>query len=146
ATKAGMQAQINFHYSDFWADPAKQQTPKAWKGLSIEEKEEKVYSYTKESLQKIIDAGVNVGMVQVGNETNNQFIGESEWEKQTRIINTESRAIRHVSPNIRGAVYFTNTERAGHYKFIGETLSDNDVLYDVFASSYYPFWDGAVGN
>lgn len=146
ATKAGMQAQINFHYSDFWADPAKQQTPKAWKGLSIEEKEEKVYSYTKESLQKIIDAGVNVGMVQVGNETNNQFVGESEWENITRLFNAGSRAIREISPDIKVALHFTNPERAGHYKFIGETLSDNDVDYDVFASSYYPFWHGSLEN
>src|SRR5699024_3887750 len=46
ATAAGMKAQINFHYSDFWADPAKQQAPKSWADLSIEDKKEEVYSYT----------------------------------------------------------------------------------------------------
>src|SRR5690625_1510002 len=146
ATKAGMKAQINFHYSDFWADPAKQQAPKAWNDLSLEEKEEKVYSYTKESLLAIIDSGVDVGMVQVGNETNNQFVGESDWKDIARLFNAGSRAIREVSSDIKVALHFTNPERAGHYEFIGKTLFENDVNYDVFASSYYPFWHGSLGN
>lgn len=146
ATAAGMKAQINFHYSDFWADPAKQQAPKSWVDLSIEDKEEEVYSYTKEALQKIINAGVDVGMVQVGNETDNQFIGESDWENITRLFNAGSRAIREISPDIKVALHFTNPERAGHYEYIGGILSENEVDYDVFASSYYPFWHGSLEN
>lgn len=146
ATAAGMKAQINFHYSDFWADPAKQQVPKSWVDLSIEDKEEEVYSYTKEALQKIINAGVDVGMVQVGNETNNQFIGESDWKNIARLFNAGSRAIREISPDIKVALHFTNPERAGHYEYIGGILSENEVDYDVFASSYYPFWHGSLEN
>src|SRR5699024_1419059 len=146
AKTVGMKAQIYFHYSDFWADPAKQQAPKSWADLSIEDKEEEVYSYTKEALEKIINAGVDVGMVQVGNETNNQFIGESDWKNITTLFNAGSRAIREISPDIKVALHFTNPERAGHYEYIGEILSDNDVDYDVFASSYYPFWHGSLEN
>ena len=62
ATKYGMKLLVNFHYSDFWADPGKQMVPKAWQGMEIEEKTEAVYQYTKECLQKLKDAGVDVGM------------------------------------------------------------------------------------
>src|SRR5699024_9184701 len=74
ATQYGMQAQINFHYSDFCADPGKQMSPKEWMDFSIEEKEAALYDYTKDSLEELVNAGVNVGMVQIGNETNNQFV------------------------------------------------------------------------
>ena len=65
ATKYGMGCIIDFHYSDFWADPSKQMCPKAWEDMDIDEKSEALYSYTYESLQKILDAGIKVSMVQL---------------------------------------------------------------------------------
>ena len=50
ANKYNMKLIVDFHYSDFWADPGKQQAPKKWKNLSFENKKEALYSYTKESL------------------------------------------------------------------------------------------------
>ena len=38
ATAQGLKLCVNFHYSDFWADPSKQQAPKAWEGMSIDQK------------------------------------------------------------------------------------------------------------
>ena len=70
ATKYGMKLLVNFHYSDFWADPAKQMVPKAWKGMDIETKKQALYEYTRDSLTKLKEAKVDVGMVQNGNETN----------------------------------------------------------------------------
>ena len=67
ATAAGLGVLVDFHYSDFWADPSKQQAPKAWAGLSVAEKAAAVETYTAESLQEFEDAGVDVEMVQVGN-------------------------------------------------------------------------------
>ena len=49
-----MKVAIDFHYSDFWADPEKQQAPKAWSDFTVDQKEEALYEYTKDSLQKII--------------------------------------------------------------------------------------------
>ena len=43
ATRYGMKLLVNFHYSDFWADPGKQMVPLAWKDMNIEEKTEAVY-------------------------------------------------------------------------------------------------------
>lgn len=48
ATKYGLKLLVNFHYSDFWADPGKQAVPKAWKGLDIDAKSEALYTYTKD--------------------------------------------------------------------------------------------------
>ena len=97
ATRAGMKVLIDFHYSDFWADPAKQQAPKAWSNYTIDQKEAAVEEFTRSSLVTLIDAGVDVGMVQVGNETNGHICGESDWVNMSRIFNAGSKAIRSVS-------------------------------------------------
>lgn len=146
ATANGMKLLVDFHYSDFWADPAKQHTPKAWVNLSFEEKKTALYSYTKESLQAMLDQGVDIGMVQVGNETNGQFAGESAWTKMSELFGAGSRAIRETDSNILIALHFTNPESAGRYASYAQTLQMNNVDYDVFASSYYPFWHGSLSN
>ena len=67
ATRYGLSLIVNFHYSDFWADPGKQMVPLAWKGMSVEEKSDALYKYTKDCLKKLKAAKVNVGMVQIDN-------------------------------------------------------------------------------
>ena len=146
ATKAGMKVLIDFHYSDFWADPGKQKAPKAWSGYSISEKEAALYEYTKESLDKIIKAGVDVGMVQIGNETNNGICGETSWENKCKLFNAGSKAVREINEDILVAVHFTNPERSGNYANIAKQLDNYGVDYDVFASSYYMFWHGTTSN
>ncbi|MDQ1236474.1 arabinogalactan endo-1,4-beta-galactosidase [Paenibacillus sp. SORGH_AS306] len=146
ATANGMKLLVDFHYSDFWADPGKQHIPKAWENLSLADKEQAVYTYTKTSLQQIIDAGVDVGMVQVGNETNQSFIGENNWVNISKLFNQGSQAIRAVDPHILIALHFTNPETPGRYLSYAKALSEQGVDYDVFASSYYPFWHGTLSN
>lgn len=146
ATANGMKLLVDFHYSDFWADPAKQHTPKAWENLSFEDKKTALYSYTKESLQAMLAQGIDIGMVQVGNETNGQFVGESDWTKMSQLFNAGSKAIREIDDNILIALHFTNPEKTGRYASYAETLQNNQVDYDVFASSYYPFWHGTLNN
>ncbi len=146
ATENGMKLLVNFHYSDFWADPAKQQAPKAWEGKSFEEKKVALYDYTKESLKTMMDEGIDIGMVQVGNETNGAIAGESDWTKMSELFNEGSRAVRELDNSILVALHFTNPETSGRYATIAKTLEDNGVDYDVFASSYYPFWHGTLGN
>ncbi|WP_117161237.1 glycosyl hydrolase 53 family protein [Paraliobacillus sp. X-1268] len=141
-----MKLLVDFHYSDFWADPAKQQAPKAWEDLSFDDKKDAVYTYTNDSVQALLDAGVDVGMVQVGNETNGGFVGETDWTKMSALFNEGSKAIRDVDTSIIIALHFTNPESSGRYSGIAETLDNNNVDYDVFASSYYPFWHGTLDN
>ena len=151
ATEQGMKLLVNFHYSDFWADPGKQMAPKAWKGMKIEEKCDALYRYTKDSLQKLVDAGVDVGMVQIGNETNGAMCGESSsalggWKKIMELMNAGSKAVREVCPDALVAVHFANPEKTDSYYSYGKNLEYYQVDYDVFASSYYPFWHGTLDN
>lgn len=146
ASDVGMKVLIDFHYSDFWADPAKQQAPKAWKALSLAEKEKEVHDYTLNSLNALKSAGVNVGMVQVGNETNNAICGETSRENMAKIFNAGSKAVREFDPECLVALHFTNPEKGGYYTGWAQSLKDYEVDYDVFASSYYPFWHGTTDN
>lgn len=153
AADAGLKTLVDFHYSDFWADPAKQKAPKAWSRYTLEEKKQAVVEFTTASLNTIIEAGADVGMVQVGNETNNGIAGETSWANMCEIFNAGSKAVREVSnirygsnDNIKVALHFTDIQKAGNYANIAKTLNDNGVDYDVFASSYYPFWHGATSN
>ncbi len=144
ATNAGMRVLIDFHYSDFWADPGKQDAPKAWAAYSVEQKETAVYDYTLDSLNTLKNAGVDVGMVQVGNETNNGICGETSWADMAKIFNAGSKAVRAFDSDCLVAVHFTNPEQG--YTTIAKNLYENNVDYDVFASSYYPFWHGNTDN
>lgn len=150
ATKAGMRVSIDFHYSDFWADPSKQQAPKEWEALAIDEKAAALEAYTKDSLTALIDAGVDVGMVQVGNETNGKFCGESDWDAMCELFSAGSSAIRNVSEEkgheMQVVLHFANPETEGRYADYAEQLDDHDVDYDIFASSYYPYWHGTLEN
>ena len=146
ATKYGMKLLVNFHYSDFWADPGKQMVPKAWKGMSIDEKEKALYDYTLDCLKKLKKAGVDVGMVQVGNETNGHICGESNWENMCRLFSAGSKAVRKVFPKAKVALHFANPETAGRYADYASRLALYEVDYDIFASSYYPFWHGTLSN
>lgn len=151
ATRYGMKLLVDFHYSDFWADPAKQMCPKAWVGMSIDEKSDALYKYTVECLEKLVAAGVDVGMVQVGNETNGALCGEKSsslggWKNITRLLSAGSAAVREVCPNALVAVHFANPEKLGTYETYGKNLDYYGVDYDVFASSYYPFWHGTLEN
>ena len=146
ATKAGLKVLIDFHYSDFWADPSKYMVPKAWEDMTVAEKEDALYEFTKDSLNELIDAGVDVGMVQIGNETTTGLAGETDWEDICALMNAGSKAIREIDEEILIAVHFTNPEKSGRYATLAKYLDTYEVDYDVFASSYYPYWHGTLSN
>ena len=145
AAQYGMKLLVDFHYSDFWADPGKQKAPKAWAGLSPDEKAEKVRAYTGESLKTIRDAGADIAMVQIGNETTKGLCGETSVPKMCAIYRAGCEAVRAFDPSVLIAVHFTNPE-AGNYAKLAYMLASNQVDYDVFASSYYPYWHGTLEN
>ena len=146
ATRYGMGLIVDFHLSDFWADPGKQMVPKAWKGMDIETKTEAVYDYVKSSLKKLADAGMNVRMVQIGNETNGSLCGESTWFNIQYLMQAGSKAVREICPEALVALHFANPEKAGSYENFASKLAYYQVDYDVFASSYYPYWHGTLDN
>lgn len=146
ATANGVGLLANFHYSDFWADPGRQTAPKAWKNMTLEGKANALYNYTYESLTKLKDNGVDVPVVQVGNETNGfSMAGESGIESFAMLINKGYDAVKAVYPNAQVAIHFTNPEKMG-YESMCNALEEHEVKYDIFGSSYYPFFHGTLAN
>lgn len=150
AARYGMKVCIDFHYSDFWADPKRQHAPKAWKGMTVDEKSDALYDYTTESLGKLLDAGVDVGMVQIGNEINNGMSGETDVDAVMQLLNSGSKAVREVAESygkdIKVAVHYTNIEDNDQIDTMAANLKDAGVDYDMFGLSFYPFWDGTNEN
>ena len=150
ATQYGMKVCIDFHYSDFWADPTKQYVPKAWKGMTIEQKSDALYGFTVTSLTDILNAGVDVCMVQVGNEINKGMSGETFMSSVAKLLNAGSSAVREVSKaagkDIQVAVHYTDIDKQGEVAKITADLEKYGVDYDIFAMSYYSFWHGSMEN
>jgi arabinogalactan endo-1,4-beta-galactosidase len=146
AAENGMKLLVDFHYSDFWADPGKQQAPKAWAGMDIKEKQAALYDFTLDALTQLQAAGADIGMVQLGNETNGRMAGERTWMNIYYLMAAGAKATREVDPNIKIAVHFANPESAGSYMNYASKLDYYKLDYDIFASSYYPFWHGTLDN
>ena len=146
ATKYGMKLIVDFHYSDFWADPGKQMVPLAWKDMNVREKADALYAFTRDALKEMKKAGVAVGMVQLGNETNGALCGEKNFENIAKLMQAGGKAVREVYPDALVAVHLANPERVGAYDGFAKKLGTFEVDYDVFASSYYPYWHGTLEN
>ena len=148
ATEAGMQVLVDFHYSDFWAHPGQQLSPRAWRGMDVTERAQALHDYTAETLTMMDQAGVAVGMVQVGNETTGgEIAGVSGWDDTAQLFQAGSAAVREtLGTDVQVAVHFTNPERAGQYASVARELDTRGVDYDVFLSSYYPYWHGSLEN
>ena len=133
ATKYGMKLLVNFHYSDFWADPAKQMVPKAWANFEsmnsydITSKDSSpksvaLYEYTKDSLNKLKKEGIEIGMVQIGNETNAKMCGETNWINIQSLFRMGAKAVREVCPDALVALHFANPERTSNYEDYAKKL------------------------
>lgn len=150
ATEYGMKVCIDFHYSDFWADPKRQHAPKAWEGMEIDEKCDALYDYTKDSLTQLLEEGVDVEMVQVGNEINNGMAGEYYLPDVTQLLKSGTKAVREIADtynkDIQVVIHYTNIESNGEIDSLASNLQNNDVDYDIMGLSYYPFWDGSFDN
>ena len=150
ATKYGMKVCIDFHYSDFWADPKKQFVPKAWEGMNIEEKADALYSYTLDSLTQILEAGVNVGMVQIGNEINNGMSGETDVANVRKLLTAGSKAVREAAADfgkdILVAVHYTNIDDMKKLDTLLTGLQVKEIDYDIVGLSFYPYWHGTMDD
>lgn len=146
AAEYGMRLLVDFHYSDFWADPGKQKAPKDWENLSLDDKCEALYEYTLNSLSYISQEGADIGMVQIGNETNSGIAGEYVFSKMPRLFSAGADAVRAFDKNILIAVHFTGVDDTQTIKWRADYLSQYNVNYDVFGVSYYPYWHGSLSN
>ena len=146
ANKYGMKLLVDFQYSDFWADPGKQKLPKAWAGYNESQVRTAIYNYTKQSLTEMKNNGIKVGMVQVGNETNGFLCGSNNMTTVCSYFSSGASAVREVYPNSLVAVHFANPNKYATYTWYASELNKNNVDYDVFGTSYYPYWHGTHSN
>lgn len=146
----GMKTCVDFHYSDFWADPSKQMAPKEWAHFSFKDKVTAIHDYTVESLNHIIDAGADVGMVQIGNEINNGLAGVKDWQQELELLSSASSAVRQVALErgleLQIVVHFTQIDDAKGILKKAADLESAGVDYDIFGVSYYGFWHGTLEN
>ena len=146
AAACGVRLLLDFHYSDFWADPERQTAPKAWKDYTLDQKTAAVSEWTTQCLAKIKETSADIAMVQIGNEINNGLCGETDNGAKCTLINAGASAVRSFDKNIKVAVHFTNPEKQGNLNWYAGILKQNNVDYDIFAVSYYPFWHGTLSN
>ena len=147
---------LDFHYSDFWADPGKQNIPKAWKGQEIDELEMSVYNYTRHVLNLLFVNGLKPQMIQIGNEVTNGLlwpVGKKPWkgseegsyENIARLISSGIRAARDFDENIPLMIHLDNGgNNAMYIDWFDNYFANKGEDFDIIGLSYYPFWHGSL--
>lgn len=159
---AGYAFMLDFHYSDTWADPSNQWTPSSWKALSGDDLYAKIYDYTKESLQSLIDAGAQPDMIQIGNEisygmlwgtgpvaTYKYYATTSKESINTRFYNllaNASKACREACPEAKIVIHTERVANTTYLKNFYQAMEDENIDYDVIGLSYYPDYHGDLKN
>lgn len=152
--KAGGYYLLDFHYSDWWADPKNQSVPEEWKGMSKEEMIQAVYDFTAEVLTDLEKADAYPDMVQIGNEIRNGMLwnyGSTDSpETLAALINSGIAAVRDTTPAGQDTKIMIHVQDGG---YVGETeefftmLEKNGVTdYDIVGLSYYPYWHGTFAD
>ncbi len=147
-TAAGLGVLLNFHYSDFWADPGKQFKPKAWADYGVEELEQAVYDFTVATMERFIEEGVNVTMVQVGNELSNGLLWPEgkvpNYDNIAKFVNAGIRAVRKVDAGIPVMIHLDNGGNNALYREWFDNFTARGEDFEYIGLSYYPFWHGTL--
>jgi arabinogalactan endo-1,4-beta-galactosidase len=157
AKAEGMKVLLDFHYSDTWADPTKQEIPAEWVAElnNTEALGDLLYNYTYEVLQKLANANLLPEIVQVGNEINPMILQQGElkwpidWARNSSLINKGIKAVRDISVDknqkVEVMLHIAQPEN-GLWWF--ELATANGVTdFDWIGLSYYPIWsDYNLGN
>jgi len=156
AVKNGMNWMLDFHYSDFWADPGRQLIPKAWQGFTLEQLEKAVYGYTKEILARCKDEGLYPCYVQIGNEITNGLLwpvgkviydeatGEpTSYENMTRLLKAGAKAARE-SGNVKIIFHLERSCDNKRYRQWFDAVTTAGIDFDIIGVSYYPHWHGTM--
>lgn len=147
-TKAGFGVLLNFHYSDFWADPGKQIKPKAWADYNVEQLERAVYDFTLESLRAFQEAGVNITMIQVGNELSNGLLWPEgkvpNYDNIARFVSAGIRAVRALDEEVPIMLHLDNGGNNALYREWFDNYVQRGEDFQIIGLSYYPFWHGSL--
>jgi arabinogalactan endo-1,4-beta-galactosidase len=144
AQKMGFRIMINFHYSDSWADPSKQNKPKAWENLAFPELLNEVYAHTFDVIQALKLAGVNPEWVQVGNEIPGGMLwpdgSTDHWNQLGQLLNKGFDAVKAVDQTIKVIVHVDEGNNNEKFRKFFDNATAQKVRYDVIGLSYYPYW------
>jgi beta-galactosidase len=147
---AGMKLLLDFHYSDYWADPGKQYKPAAWKGLSFDELKKALYDYTKMVIQELKAQGTSPDMVQIGNEINHGIVwpegNVSNLDSLAQLINAGIAAVKAVDPSIIIMLHVALGGQNNESVFFIDNMIARGVPFDVIGESYYPKWHGTLDD
>ncbi|MCD7920312.1 MAG: glycosyl hydrolase 53 family protein [Clostridiales bacterium] len=140
---------LDFHYSDFWADPGKQTVPKAWRGLDEAGLADAVYTYTRDVLRTLGEAGLMPDIVAVGNELTNGLLwpyGKTpNFGAIVRFLNAAIRAVREADGNIPVMLHLDNGGNNALYRsWFDSYFAHGGADFEYIGLSYYPFWHGTL--
>lgn len=145
ARYAGLKMMVDFHCSDFWCDPGKQKAPKAWDNMSLAKKETALQTFISESLTAIDASKDVVTKVQVGNETTSGFVGETDKANMCTLYKAGIKGVEDYNKDVETVIHLTNPEKYQMTSW-AKVLNENNVNYDILATSYYPYWHGTFEN
>jgi arabinogalactan endo-1,4-beta-galactosidase len=165
AKSMGFKLLLDFHYSDWWADPGKQNMPKAWVGLNMEDLKKAVYDYTANVIQTLVKADAMPDMVQIGNEVNGGMMWPAgkTWKEGDETIGGYDgfadllkmgvQAVRDSDPNnsdpqkrARIVIHLANGGDNDLYHTVFDALTERNVNFDVIGLSYYSYWHGPLDD
>lgn len=137
---------LNFHYSDYWADPGTQTPPAAWQNMTIEGLRVAIYNYTRSVVIQLKNQNTLPDIIQIGNETDNGFLWNygrvwnqfsDNWSNYASLVNEAIRAIREVDTegSVKIMLHVADLENA---IFFFNELNAFSVDFDMIGLSYYP--------
>lgn len=150
AKAEGMKVLLDFHYSDTWADPSKQEVPEGWasKLNNTAALGDLLYNYTYQTLNNLATANLLPDIVQVGNEINPMILQQGalkwpiDWNRNSYLINKGIKAVRTISAEKNkeiGVMLHIAQPENGLWWF--EQATQNGVTdFDWIGLSYYPIW------
>jgi len=147
---AHMKLLLDFHYSDYWADPGKQYKPAAWRNLSFEELKKALYDYTKKVMEELKTQGTLPDMVQVGNEINHGMVWPegniSHPDSLAQLISAGIASVKSVDPSVVIMLHIALGGQHDESVFFIDQMLARSVHFDVMGFSYYPKWHGSLDD
>tara|TARA_R110002111_G_C6003945_1_gene373509 strand:+ start:1379 stop:2503 length:1125 start_codon:yes stop_codon:yes gene_type:complete len=137
---------LNFHYSDYWADPGNQTPPVAWQNMSFDQVKVAIYNYTKEVVQQLKSQNTMPEMIQIGNETDSGFLWNygkvwdefnNNWANYASLVSEAIRAVREVDTNNQTQIMLHIAGIQTAIPFFNE-LQPYNLDFDIIGLSYYP--------
>ncbi len=143
AKNLGMRIMIDFHYSDSWADPGKQNKPAAWESQDFTTLQASLYDHTFNVLTALKKNNIIPEWVQVGNEVNNGMLWPTgkaslSMENFAALVKQGYNAIKAVDSSIKVIIQVSNGYNNKLFRWIFDGLKNNGVRWDIIGMSLYP--------